>query len=116
MTMMVASDEPHPLEETFRTFEKNTGWMLSRQAKIILREGYEAIAVDTLGLGDFADPDLRPAALDKAMQLMPKFLDLLKSKAEQRPKEIKEKVIGGVFVLQNTEAWKFLFGCTCWPI
>ena len=116
MTMMIDSDSPHPLEQIFQNFEKNSGWRLSPQAKIILQEGYEAVGVDTLGLGDYAEPHLRPDALKKVMGSLPKFLDILKSKAEKRPDEIKEKVIGGVFVLQNTDAWKLLFGCTCWPV
>src|SRR6266446_8826690 len=98
MTMMIDSDSPHPLEQIFQNFEKNSGWRLSPQAKIILQEGYEAVGVDTLGLGDYAEPHLRPDALKKVMGSLPKFLDILKSKAEKRPDEIKEKVIGGVFV------------------
>ncbi len=48
---------------------------------------------------------------------MPTFLETVRSKAETREKsETKNRMIGGVFILQNTDAWRLLFGCTCWPI
>lgn len=114
--MTMISDLPDPLEQVFQSFERDSGWRLSPQARIILRAGYEALGVDALGLGDYAQPHLRPNASKRAMQAMPKFLEILRLKAEKRLNEIDDKVIGGVFVLQNADEWKPLFGCTCWPI
>ncbi len=116
MTMM-ESEIPHPLETIFRSFEKRTGWRISPQARIILQEGYNAVGTDTLGLGIFAQPSLRSAASEKVVELMPTFLETVRSKAETREKsETKNRMIGGVFILQNTDAWRLLFGCTCWPM
>jgi hypothetical protein len=116
MTMVFDPAPPHALEEIFEDFEKSTGWRLSAQARVILEQGYDAVGSDTLGLGGYAHPSLRPDALAKVIELMPRFLAILGSKAATREKEIGDRVIGGVFVLQNTDEWKAMFGCTCWPI
>jgi hypothetical protein len=117
MPATVDANSPHPLDPIFNDFEIRSGWQLSSQAKAILREGFNSLLVDVLGLGNLGQPASRPGAVVTALNSMPTFLDTLKSKAEVRgSKETKDKVIGGVFVLQNTNEWKSLFDCTCWPI
>lgn len=114
---MVESNAPHPLEPIFENFEKRWGWKLSPEAKTILREGVNSVGKDKLGLGPLVQNDLRFAASAKVIDLMPAFLDELRNRAEKRSKiETSDRVIGGVFVLQNTGIWQQLFGCSCWPI
>jgi hypothetical protein len=113
---VVEFNAPHPLEQIFLDFEKKTGWKLSPQARIILKEGYNSVDIDTLGLGDYSEPHLRSNASKKVIELMPGFLEFLQKKGANRKSEEHGKVIGGVFVLQNAGQWRVMFGCTCWPI
>jgi hypothetical protein len=117
VTMSITSspEMPHPLDEAFRKFEKDTGWQLSREAKIILKEGYNAVGADKLGLGIYRRADQRSGALKKLVDLMPQFLERVRSKAADR-REGSDQVIGGVFVLQNIRMWKEEFNCSCWPV
>jgi hypothetical protein len=115
MTMMESA--PDPLEPIFRSFEKATGWTLSRQARTILKAGLESVEVDTLGMGPIAEAKAQVGAAGNVVRLMPVFLQQLQKRAETREKtETAQKTIGGVFVLQNIGLWKQVFGCTCWPV
>lgn len=115
--VMVESAAPHPLDSIFLDFEKKSGWTLSQQAKNILKEGLEAVHVDTLGLGDFAVAVDRAPIVHRVIDALPEFLFDLARKADKRDKvETSKRTIGGVFVLQNMRLWESLSGCTCWPV
>jgi hypothetical protein len=109
-----------PFDQIFLEFEASSGWHLSVPAKHIIYLGFLSIEIDTLGVGTIASLDSRRTAFGKAVKLLPKFLWLLKSNAEkQKPNEhhhFSSKEIGGIFVLQHADAWRTLFGCSCWPI
>ena len=114
---MIESAAPHPLDRIFLDFEKQSGWTLSQQAKNILKEGLEAVHVDTLGLGNFAVAADRAPIVHRVIDALPAFLFDLASKADKRDKvETSKRTIGGVFVLQNMRLWESLSGCTCWPV
>jgi hypothetical protein len=115
--VMTKSAAPHPLDNIFLDFEKKSGWTLSQQAKNILKEGLEAVHVDTLGLGNFAVAVDRAPIVHRVMDALPAFLFDLATKADNRDKvETSKRRIGGVFVLQNMGLWQSLSGCTCWPV
>ncbi|RQH12673.1 hypothetical protein [Bradyrhizobium sp. RP6] len=115
--MVMIESAPDPLEPIFQSFEKRSGWKVSPQARIILKEGLIAARTDMLGLGDFATVVDRDPVADRIIKKMPKFLDDLQKEADSREKAEKvQKTIGGVFVLQNMGRWQSLFGCTCWPV
>ncbi|MDA9440192.1 hypothetical protein XH98_13880 [Bradyrhizobium sp. CCBAU 51745] len=115
--VMIESAAPDPLDAIFLDFEKRSGWTLSQEAKNILKEGLEALHVDTLGLGTFAMAADRSPIVVQVMGALPTFLFDLAKKADGRPKiETSKRTIGGVFVLQNMGLWQSLSGCTCWPI
>ena len=84
--------------------------------KVIIQQGFLSIEMDTLGMGEYADPTHRPAAIQTALGKLKAFLDALELEAAKRPDtEKKSNVIGGVFVLQHAKLWKALFNCPCWP-
>jgi len=115
--VMIESAAPHPLDGIFLDFEKKSGWTLSQQAKNILKEGLEALHVDTLGLGDFAVAVDRAPIVHRVIDALPEFLFDLARKANKRDKiETSKRTIGGVFVLQNIGLWQTLSNCTCWPV
>ena len=115
--VMIEPAAPHPLDGIFLDFEKRSGWVLSQEAKNILKEGLEAVHVDTLGLGTFAMAADRSPIVLQVMGALPTFLFDLAKKADSRAKiETSQRTIGGVFVLQNKGLWQSLSGCTCWPI
>jgi hypothetical protein len=107
-----------PLGQIFVEFETSSGWHLSVPAKHIIYLGFLSIEIDTLGVGTYTSPDGRRTAFEKAIKLLPKFLRLLKSNAEKQKLHdpFNSKEIGGIFVLQHADAWRTLFGCSCWPI
>jgi hypothetical protein len=114
---MIESAAPNPLDDIFLKFEKKSGWTLSPQAKNILKEGLEAVHVDTLGLGNFAVAVNRAPIVHRVIDALPEFLFDLARKADKRNNfETSERTIGGVFVLQNMGLWQSLSNCTCWPV
>jgi hypothetical protein len=105
------------LDAIFAAFEQKTDWRLSLPAKVIIQQGIISIGMDTLGMGDYAQPNARGPAIQVALSKLPTFLDDLKAEAEKRPNaENDSRIIGGIFVLQHAKSWKTLFGCACWPI
>ena len=115
--VMIEPAAPRPLDGIFLDFEKRSGWVLSQEAKNILKEGLEAVHVATLGLGTFAMAADRSPIVLQVMGALPTFLFDLAKKADSRAKiETSQRTIGGVFVLQNMGLWQSLSGCTCWPI
>jgi hypothetical protein len=115
--MVMMETAPDPLESIFRDFETNSGWTLSQQARNILKEGLVAVHEDTLGLGHFAEAEYRGIIVDRVLGALPRFLVDLANRAERREEiETSQRMIGGVFVLQNMGLWQSLSSCTCWPI
>lgn len=84
--VMIESAAPNPLDSIFLDFEKKSGWTLSPQAKTILKEGLEAVHVDTLGLGNFAVAVDRAPIVHRVIDALPEFLFDLARKADKRDK------------------------------
>jgi hypothetical protein len=103
------------LEDTFRNFEEKGGWRLSLPAKVVIQQGLISLTTDTLGMGDIATVEARYAAVQKALETLPDFLEHLARKASER-QESNTNVIGAIFVLQHVEVWAVqMFKCSCWP-
>lgn len=105
------------VDDVIDRFQRDTSWTVSAEARTIIASAMRAIMVDDIGLGDCTDPSNRRELHDGAMRNLRSFLDRTAGHAELQRARFRNdsRVIGGVVVLQNMQAWRSLMDCGCWP-
>lgn len=104
-------------DDVIDRFERETVWTVSSEARTIIASAMRAIMVDDIGLGARTGQSDRRELQEGAIEKLRKFLDRTASHAERQRTRFRNesRVIGGVVVLQNMQAWRSLMDCGCWP-
>jgi hypothetical protein len=125
--MSVTFEEPRYLgdiERVVEDFEGRTGCVVTNSARIIITQGLQSVMDDEdMLLG--ASPEQREAAIGRAIEALPAFLEVLRTMPRRVPTlspRVTGRLVGedhaaisGLMVLQNAQRLAILSNCPCWP-